>query len=235
MCRHHGWQRPVGACARSAAFPGPLRRREVRTRVHRGRHRGGRRVPDAVHVLPGELEPAGARGRRADALLRRYARQEREELQRQGVEVRVYGDLDRLAAGRGGRCEEIESHTRGGRNLKLNLMISYGARAEIARAARRLAERVARGELHPGDRRGHPCQRALHGRDSRSGPAHPHIGRAAHQQLPALATRVHRAVRDAGALAGLPARAPLAGHLRLPEARAPLRSGHRRLSRWRAS
>jgi undecaprenyl diphosphate synthase len=31
----------------------------------------------------------------------------------------------------------------------LNLMVSYGARAEIARAARQLAERVARGELEP--------------------------------------------------------------------------------------
>jgi undecaprenyl diphosphate synthase len=30
-------------------------------------------------------------------------------------------------------------------------MISYGGRAEIARAARRLAERVERGELHPAE------------------------------------------------------------------------------------
>lgn len=84
-------------------------------------------------------------------LLRRYARQEREELRRQGVEVRVYGDLDRLAPGPRRAVEEIESHTRGGRNLKLSLMISYGGRAEIARAARLLAERVARGEISPAD------------------------------------------------------------------------------------
>jgi undecaprenyl diphosphate synthase len=84
-------------------------------------------------------------------LLRRYARQERDELKRQGVEVRVHGDLDRLAPGPRRAVEEIESHTRGGRNLKLSLMISYGGRSEIARAARRLAERVARGELHPGE------------------------------------------------------------------------------------
>jgi undecaprenyl diphosphate synthase len=84
-------------------------------------------------------------------LLRRYARQEREELKRQGVEVRVYGDLDRLPRAPRRAVEEIESHTRGGRDLRLNLMISYGARAEITRAARILAERVARGELHPGE------------------------------------------------------------------------------------
>jgi undecaprenyl diphosphate synthase len=82
-------------------------------------------------------------------LLRRYARQEREELKRQGVEVRVFGELDRLAAVPRRAVDEIEHYTRGGRRLKLNLMISYGARAEIVRAARQLAERVARGELEP--------------------------------------------------------------------------------------
>lgn len=80
-------------------------------------------------------------------LLRRYARQERDELKRQGVEVRVFGDLDRLPPGPRRSVEDIERYTRGGPRLRLNLMISYGARAEIARAARRLAERVQRGEL----------------------------------------------------------------------------------------
>jgi undecaprenyl diphosphate synthase len=82
-------------------------------------------------------------------LLQRYARQEREELRKQGVEVRVFGDLDRLARGPRRAVEEIQAHTRGGRNLKLNLMISYGGRSEITRAARHLAERVVRGELRP--------------------------------------------------------------------------------------
>jgi undecaprenyl diphosphate synthase len=81
-------------------------------------------------------------------LLRTYARREREELKQQGVEVRVYGDIDRLSAAPRRAVDQIQDYTRGGRKLKLNLMISYGARAEIARAARHLAERVARGELH---------------------------------------------------------------------------------------
>jgi undecaprenyl diphosphate synthase len=84
-------------------------------------------------------------------LLRRYAVKERDELKRQGVEVRVFGDLLRLPAAPRRAIAQIEEHTRGGRMLKLNLMISYGARAEIARAARLLAERVARGELSPAD------------------------------------------------------------------------------------
>jgi undecaprenyl pyrophosphate synthase len=45
-------------------------------------------------------------------LLRRYARQERDELKRQGVEVRVYGDLDRLAPRRGGPSRRSRQHTR---------------------------------------------------------------------------------------------------------------------------
>ena len=39
------------------------------------------------------------------------------------------------------------SGTRGGARMRLNLMISYGGREEIVRAAQRLAERVARGEM----------------------------------------------------------------------------------------
>jgi undecaprenyl diphosphate synthase len=84
-------------------------------------------------------------------LLRRYARQERDELKRQGVEVRVLGELDRLAAAPRRAVQDIQAHTRGGRNLRLNLMISYGGRSEIVRAARHLAERALRGELDPAD------------------------------------------------------------------------------------
>ena len=45
--------------------------------------------------------------------------------------------------------EAIEAATAGGRRLRLNLMISYSGRAEIVRAAQRLAERVRAGELEP--------------------------------------------------------------------------------------
>jgi undecaprenyl diphosphate synthase len=84
-------------------------------------------------------------------LLQRFARQEREELKRQGVEVRVLGDIDRLAAGPRRAVADIERHTAGGTQLRLNLMISYGGRAEIVRAARALAAKVAAGELAAGE------------------------------------------------------------------------------------
>jgi undecaprenyl diphosphate synthase len=83
------------------------------------------------------------------SLLQRYVLREQAELKRQGVEVRVFGDLERLAAGPRAAVRQIESATRGGSVLRLNLMISYSGRAELVRAARRLAERVRRGGLEP--------------------------------------------------------------------------------------
>jgi undecaprenyl diphosphate synthase len=82
-------------------------------------------------------------------LLQRYVAREKEELRRQGVEVHVHGELDRLPPRPRRAVAEIVEHTRGGNRLHLNLMVSYGARAELVRAARRLAERAASGQLDP--------------------------------------------------------------------------------------
>ena len=84
-------------------------------------------------------------------LLQRYVQSEAAELKEQGVEVKVFGELDRLASGPRKAVEEIQEHTRGGDVLSLNLMISYGGRDEIVRAARSLAEDVAAGRLDPSD------------------------------------------------------------------------------------
>jgi len=80
-------------------------------------------------------------------LLRVYARKERDELREQGVEVHVLGALDRVDEATRRAVDWITEGTRGGRNLRLNLMISYGGREELVRAARRLARRVADGAL----------------------------------------------------------------------------------------
>jgi undecaprenyl diphosphate synthase len=82
-------------------------------------------------------------------LLQLYARKEREELERQGVEVHVLGELDRVDASTRPPSTRSSKETRGGQTLRLNLMISYGGREELVRAARLLAERVRRGELDP--------------------------------------------------------------------------------------
>ena len=85
------------------------------------------------------------------ALLELYVRKERQELKEKGVEVHAVGELCRLGPRTRAAIESIVEHTRGGTGLRLNLAISYGARAEIVHAARRLAERVREGTLMPGE------------------------------------------------------------------------------------
>jgi undecaprenyl diphosphate synthase len=84
-------------------------------------------------------------------LLQHYARREREELRRQGVEVHVLGELDRVDDATRRAVDAIVEETRGGSALRLNLMISYGGREELIRSARLLSERVRRGEIDPED------------------------------------------------------------------------------------
>ena len=85
------------------------------------------------------------------SLLKLYAERERASLERQGVEVHVLGELDRLDPSTRAAVERIVEGTRGGESLRLNLMISYSGRDELVRAARLLAERVADGELEPSE------------------------------------------------------------------------------------
>lgn len=80
-------------------------------------------------------------------LLQTYIAKEHAELKRQGVEVRVFGDIERLKGGARKAVDMVQSVTRGGTELKLNLMISYGSRAEILRATKNLVARVQAGEI----------------------------------------------------------------------------------------
>ena len=80
-------------------------------------------------------------------LYERYVAKERQELIDEGVQVKVFGDHSRITGAPRKAMDKIERDTETGKNLRLNLMISYGGRAEILRAARNLAERVKSGEL----------------------------------------------------------------------------------------
>jgi undecaprenyl diphosphate synthase len=82
-------------------------------------------------------------------LLQRYARKEEETLRRQGVEVHVLGELDRVDDVTRRAVDRIVEQTEGGDRLRLNLMISYSGREEILRATRSLAARAAAGDLDP--------------------------------------------------------------------------------------
>ncbi len=78
-------------------------------------------------------------------LLEEYIAHDVAELRDQGVAVHVLGDRARLAPGARAAVERAERETRGAGRLTLNLCISYSSRAELARAARLLAEDVLKG------------------------------------------------------------------------------------------
>ena len=84
-------------------------------------------------------------------LLQRYAHREGEALQKRGVEVHVLGELDRVDSVTQKAIKAITDNTRGGVTLRLNLMVSYGGREELVRAAQILSERVRAGQLNPDD------------------------------------------------------------------------------------
>lgn len=100
------------------------------------------------------------------ALLELYARKEKEDLKAQGVEVRVLGELERLGDVTRRAVDGIMEDTAGGKNLRLNLMISYSGRKEIIRAARILAREVSEGRLDPSDIDDHRFQEVLFTRGS---------------------------------------------------------------------
>jgi len=84
-------------------------------------------------------------------LLKEFVEREKEELRERGVRTRVFGDRERLPAGARESVDSLESTTAEGDTMCLNVAISYGSRDEIARAARKLAELVAAGQLDPAD------------------------------------------------------------------------------------
>lgn len=83
------------------------------------------------------------------ALLEEYVQREADHLERRGVQVRFLGELDRLVPAARAAAERVVAQTAHGTKLRFNLFVSYGARAEIVRAARSLAAEAAAGRLDP--------------------------------------------------------------------------------------
>jgi len=80
-------------------------------------------------------------------LLEEYIAREADELHERGVRVRALGALERLTTDASAAVERVVRQTANNDRLTLNLFISYGARAELVRAARLLAEDAAAGRL----------------------------------------------------------------------------------------
>lgn len=84
------------------------------------------------------------------SLLLRYFASEIDELDEKNVRILILGDVAGLPALQRDAVERAMARTKDNTGLKLNIALNYGGRAELIRAARRLAERVQSGELQPG-------------------------------------------------------------------------------------
>ena len=85
------------------------------------------------------------------SLLHLFIRNDLAELHANNVRVKVIGARAGLSTDIVALLDEAERLTHGNSGLTLVVAFNYGARQEIARAMRSLAERVARGELDPVD------------------------------------------------------------------------------------
>ena len=137
-------------------------------------------------------------------LIRRFIRNDLADLHANNVRVRIIGMREGLDPDIRAMLQEAESLTANNTGLMLVFAFNYGARQEILAAVRQAASAIAAGELDPdaldaGDLR--PLPR--HRRDPGPRPDHPHLGRAAPVELPAVAGGLCRVRVHAGAVAGL--------------------------------
>jgi undecaprenyl diphosphate synthase len=82
-------------------------------------------------------------------LLRHYLRGEIAELHRNGIRLKVIGQVARFAPDIVSMIEHAEAATRDNPRITLTIALSYGGRAEIVAAVRSIAAQVACGKLDP--------------------------------------------------------------------------------------
>lgn len=128
-----------------------------------GHHAGAKRVREIVESCPDvgveyltifafstenwkrtQVEVAGLMD-----LFRRYIAKETRALAELGARVRFIGDRESLDAKLVKLMEELEKATAGNSKVNLTIALNYGARDEVSRATKLLAEDVARGLLDP--------------------------------------------------------------------------------------
>ena len=84
-------------------------------------------------------------------LFRYYMRRECRTLAREGVRIRFIGDAREMPDDIQSMMVEAEDMTSTGEEMTLIVALNYGSRGEITAATKRLAERVAAGEMAPDD------------------------------------------------------------------------------------
>jgi undecaprenyl diphosphate synthase len=84
-------------------------------------------------------------------LLRFYITRELDALHKEGVQLKILGDLSAFQPDIAKLVEQALDRTSGNKRMILAIALNYGSRAELARSARRLAERAAAGEISPAE------------------------------------------------------------------------------------
>jgi undecaprenyl diphosphate synthase len=82
-------------------------------------------------------------------LLDHYLDLEIDELDRNGIQLRAMGRLDRLPAAVRDKLEQAIRRTRDNAEMIVTFALSYGGRGEIVDAARRIAREAEQGKLDP--------------------------------------------------------------------------------------
>ena len=136
-------------------------------------------------------ESRGAR--RSSPCSRRPSATRRPDLVRQGVRgPRSWAGSTSSPEPTRASIEDALAATAGGTRMTLNVAFNYSGRSEIVDAVRRCVRRRPRARR---DRRGRPSRARLYTADLPGpGPAHPDRRRPAHQQLPAVAGGLRRAL-----------------------------------------
>jgi undecaprenyl diphosphate synthase len=84
-------------------------------------------------------------------LMKRFIRRDLAELHQAGVRILIIGERSGVDPDLLALIDEARELTRNNQALNLVIAFNYGSRAEIAKAARRLAQDVADGRLRPDD------------------------------------------------------------------------------------
>ena len=82
-------------------------------------------------------------------LMRFYLDRELKTLEKEGVRLRLIGEPGAFGPDLAAKLNRAVARTANNRRLTLNVALNYGGRAELASAARRLAERAKAGTLNP--------------------------------------------------------------------------------------